>query len=47
VPSPSRDRGWDVTGFDVSAVGLAKTRAAATAQGVTINAVHASDDEFD
>ena len=31
--------GWEVTGFDVSAVGLAQARAAATAQGVTINAV--------
>lgn len=39
--------GWDVTGFDVSAVGLAKARAAAMAQGVAINAVHASDEEFD
>ena len=39
--------GWDVTGFDVSAVGLAKARVAAAAQGVTINAVHASDEEFD
>ena len=39
--------GWDVTGFDVSAVGLAKARAAAAAQGVTIHAVHAADEEFD
>jgi len=39
--------GWDVTGFDVSAVGLAQTRAAATAQGLAITAVHASDEEFD
>ena len=31
----------------MSAVGLAKARAAATAQGVTIDAVHASDQEFD
>jgi 2-polyprenyl-3-methyl-5-hydroxy-6-metoxy-1,4-benzoquinol methylase len=39
-------QGWKVTGFDVSAVGLATARAAATAQGVSIHAVHASDEEF-
>jgi SAM-dependent methyltransferase len=38
--------GWKVSGFDVSAVGLAKARAAATAQGLTIDAVLASDEEF-
>jgi 2-polyprenyl-3-methyl-5-hydroxy-6-metoxy-1,4-benzoquinol methylase len=40
-------RGWDVTGFDVADVGLEKARAQAAAAGVRINAVHASDDEFD
>ena len=40
-------QGWTVTGFDVSAVGLAQARAAAAARGLTIDAVHASDEEFD
>jgi len=40
-------RGWDVTGFDVADVGLQKARAQAAAAGVTITAVHASDEEFD
>ncbi|MGV3518748.1 class I SAM-dependent methyltransferase [Luteitalea sp.] len=40
-------RGWHVTGFDVSAVGLAKAREAASARGLSIDAVHASDEEFD
>lgn len=40
-------RGWAVTGFDVSAVGLAKARTAAAARGLSIEAVHASDEEFD
>jgi 2-polyprenyl-3-methyl-5-hydroxy-6-metoxy-1,4-benzoquinol methylase len=40
-------RGWDVTGFDVADAGLEKARAQAAAAGVTINAVHASDEEFD
>jgi SAM-dependent methyltransferase len=39
-------QGWTVTGFDVSAVGLARARAAATARGLIIDAVHASDEEF-
>jgi SAM-dependent methyltransferase len=40
-------RGWEVTGFDVAEVGLEKARAQAAAAGVKINALHASDDEFD
>lgn len=40
-------RGWQVTGFDVSAVGLERAKAAAAAQGLTIRSVHASDEEFD
>jgi SAM-dependent methyltransferase len=39
--------GWEVTGFDTSAKGLAEARELATAAGVTINAIHASDEEFD
>ena len=35
--------GWDVTGFDTSAAGLAQARSA----GVKLNAVLASDEEFD
>ena len=38
--------GWQVTGFDVSAAGLAKARTAASAQGLAIDAVLASDEEF-
>ncbi len=40
-------RGWTVTGFDVSAVGLRKASEGAAAQGVRLEAVRASDDEFD
>ena len=40
-------RGWNVTGFDVSAVGLAAAREAASAQGLSLAAIHASDEEFD
>lgn len=40
-------RRWAVTGFDVAEVGLQKARAQAAAAGVTITAVHASDEEFD
>ena len=40
-------KGWDVTGFDVSRVGLRKANEHAGAAGVTITAVHASDEEFD
>lgn len=40
-------QGWQVTGFDVSEVGLAEARRLATAAGVHINIVLASDEEFD
>jgi SAM-dependent methyltransferase len=39
-------QGWKVTGFDVSAAGLAKATSAAAAQGLAIGAVLASDEEF-
>lgn len=39
--------GWDVTGFDVAEVGLQKARERAAAAGLAIQAVHASDEEFD
>ena len=40
-------KGWDVTGFDVAEVGLQKAKDQAAAAGLTITAVHASDEEFD
>ncbi len=40
-------QGWEVTGFDVAAVGLQKAREQAAAAGLTITAMHASDEEFD
>ena len=40
-------KGWDVTGFDVSQVGLRAAKQHADAAGVRITAVHASDEEFD
>lgn len=40
-------QGWDVTGFDVSAVGLVKAREAAAAAGLRIRALHLSDEEFE
>jgi 2-polyprenyl-3-methyl-5-hydroxy-6-metoxy-1,4-benzoquinol methylase len=40
-------RGWAVTGFDVADAGLAVARKRATERGVTVNAVHVSDEEFD
>jgi SAM-dependent methyltransferase len=40
-------RGWSVTGFDVSEVGLQKARERAAAEGLKLTAVHASDEEFD
>ena len=40
-------QGWQVTGFDVSKVGLDRASAAAKQAGVTINAVLSSDEEFD
>jgi SAM-dependent methyltransferase len=39
--------GWNVTGFDVSAVGLEKARALAAKAGLRLQAVHASHEEFD
>jgi SAM-dependent methyltransferase len=39
--------GWKVTGFDVAEVGLAQAKRLAAAAGVQINAVQASDMEFD
>jgi SAM-dependent methyltransferase len=39
-------QGWQVTGFDVSAVGIGKAREAAAAEGLRVQAVHASDEEF-
>ncbi len=40
-------KGWKVTGFDVSEVGVRKARAEAARLGLSINAVHAADEEFD
>ena len=40
-------KGWTVTGFDVSEVGLRSARAAAAKEGLKLNAVLASDEEFD
>jgi SAM-dependent methyltransferase len=40
-------KGWDVTGFDVSKVGLAEARRLAASAGVKVNTVLASDEEFD
>ncbi len=40
-------KGWTVTGFDVSAEGLAVARAQAARAGVAITAIQASDDTFD
>lgn len=40
-------KGWTVTGFDVSAEGLAVARAQAARAGVAITAVQDSDDRFD
>lgn len=40
-------KGWTVTGFDVSAEGLAVAKAQAARAGVAITAVQASDDRFD
>ena len=39
--------GWDVTGFDTSKTGLAQARKAATAAGVKVKTVLASDEEFE
>lgn len=40
-------KGWTVTGFDVSAEGLAVARAQAARAGVTITALQESDERFD
>jgi SAM-dependent methyltransferase len=40
-------KGWDVTGFDISKVGLAEAKKLASAAGVKIHTVLASDEEFD
>src|SRR5262249_24988189 len=40
-------KGWNVTGFDVSKVGLDEATKQAASAGVTINTVQASDIEFD
>jgi SAM-dependent methyltransferase len=40
-------RGWDVTGFDISGVGLAAARDNAAKAGVTIRTVKAAYDDFD
>ncbi|MEP7362978.1 MAG: class I SAM-dependent methyltransferase [Acidobacteriota bacterium] len=40
-------KGWKVTGFDVAAEGLAQARKQAAAESLTIQTVHASDEEFD
>lgn len=39
-------KGWDVTGFDVSGEGLRLAREAADAQGLTIETVFAADTDF-
>ena len=40
-------KGWTVTGFDVSAEGLAVAKAQAARAGVTITAIQESDERFD
>lgn len=40
-------RGWDVTGFDVSQAGLTAAKRLALDANVRINTIHASDEEFD
>jgi SAM-dependent methyltransferase len=40
-------QGWDVTGFDVSSVGLAEAGRLAASEGLHIKTVLASDEEFD
>lgn len=40
-------KGWTVTGFDVSAEGLAVARAQAARAGVSVTAVQSSDAQFD
>ena len=38
--------GWEVTGFDVSEVGLQKAREQAHARGLSVTAVHSADVDF-
>jgi SAM-dependent methyltransferase len=40
-------QGWQVTGFDVSAVGVKRAQDQAAAAGLQLTGVHASDEEFD
>ncbi len=40
-------QGWDVTGFDVSAVGLRMAEELAKSRSLRIKTVHASDEDFD
>ncbi len=40
-------KGWDVTGFDISKVGLQQAQAKAESRGLKINTVHAADSDFD
>ncbi|MBL8221517.1 MAG: methyltransferase domain-containing protein [Bryobacterales bacterium] len=40
-------QGWDVTGFDTSQQGLNHARKSAAAARLRLNAIHASDEEFD
>jgi 2-polyprenyl-3-methyl-5-hydroxy-6-metoxy-1,4-benzoquinol methylase len=40
-------KGWQVTGFDISKVGLDLALKAASKRGLKLEAVHASDEEFD
>jgi 2-polyprenyl-3-methyl-5-hydroxy-6-metoxy-1,4-benzoquinol methylase len=40
-------QGWDVTGFDVAAVGLKSAREQATAASLALTTVLAADEEFD
>lgn len=40
-------QGWNVTGFDVSAVGLRTAQQLAKSRSVRIEAVHASDEDFE
>lgn len=40
-------KGWDVTGYDISAGGMERARAVAEKQGLKLSIVRASHDEFD
>ncbi len=41
------ERGWEVTGFDISDVAVGQARAQATARGLKLNAVIADGETFD